>query len=799
LATEGEDKVMAKKRRAARGRGVGQLPLEGAFPPYLADVAKELSRRYRFVGDIKSGKTGLTCKIANAQNETFLYCLKTIKPDIEDPSTRTKIRQTLDNEVKLLSPLSHRCLPSVYEWQLSGEQPFYICTYHPGATFGEFRSHGKRLSLQEAVFAIWSLIDVLKYLHVHGRTHCDLHQNNVMISENVLQDGILVIDFGSGHRESDSSVETSNRGNVNFKDIRGQSKVGDQVHRDSFREEFAKSDFHALGNLLGIMRDSFFGSASPVARSAYDDFCRSLQNGLIETWSRVEEKFLTVQDPYRIVTANSALFVSAEGYRQEIPLPATRGVRVGEAPLAVINTSIFQRLRGIKQLSFCDWYFPGANHTRFEHSLGVFGVAKAAVESLVHDRIFRDVFTEKQIRGLMLAALVHDVGHYPYAHVLEQYAASRFPDNDNIKLAVSHEKHTIQLLEQNAELREAIRTQWGEDVQRDAIKILEGRVPILSEVLDGPIDIDKMDYLPRDAIHCGVTFGAGLDVDGLLRSLRCVNNANALGVEDGGVSAAEGLMILQDQMLSSVYWHAIIRGVICMFHAVLAYLVKTDAEAFLGIVNDLKNCKSDQDALLNVFRPRIAKFKGSEREQLSRLVELHVSPRFQEVYTPIKTYRATDDPHPHARDNVYRSLVQDVSQSRSSLPIKWDWVRDLRHAFIDAFMEKGISMERLHLVIDVPYGKNSRRMVYVQNAHGSADFRITDVSHLNPSIFERPAAYLSPVRVYVAPDVYNQSRTRLRSIIESAEERFFDRKPAGEDSTTLEEVAHGKSGESPIL
>ena len=385
--------------------------------------------------------------------------------------------------------------------------------------------------------------------------------------------------------------------------------------------------------------------------------------------------------------------------------------------------------------------------------------------------MFRDLFSPHQVRAFLLASLVHDIGHYPYAHVLEQYAAGRFPDDREVKRAVSHEQHAITLLECDDDLTGAISRSWGDETLQTTIKILEGKVPVLSELLDGPIDLDKVDYLTRDAAHCGVAFGAGLDIKGLVRSLRCIENGSRLGIEETGVPAAEGLMVLQDQMLSSVYWHERIRGIISVFHAVLAHIVKKDVDALKSLAQDLKTSTGDHDALLRVLRPRVRDVPGLDGELLRKLVELHVTPKYSEIYTPIKTYRRTDMPHLRARHNIYNTIVTE-GHSHSTVPIAWQWVSDLRAAYTEALKEKGVEIHRLHLVIDVPYGKNSRRMVDVQRRDGDGHVPITELSHLNRSIFEEPAVYLSPIRVYIAPDIYHRIESQLPSIIESAEERF---------------------------
>lgn len=774
---------MARKRKAKGAAVSKQLPLEGSFPEHLYEIARDLSRRYDYVEEIAKGKTAVTYKLSSRTNPNHFLCLKTVRPDISEGEVREKVRHTLANEVQILLPLSHRGLPTIIEHNTTGRLPYYVCSYHPGCTFGEFKRRHHTLSFQQSVFAIWSLMDVLKTLHKAGRTHCDLHQENVMISQDVFKDGLLVIDFGSGHRDSDSSPDTSNRGNVNFKDIDGQHHAGFQVKRDDARAGFAYSDFNALGRLLAIMQESFFSDASSSARAAYDDFCQSLQAGHLNDWGKVQDRFLSVLDPYRIISSNADLFLSARGTPQQVVIPVSRGVPVGDAPLSVINTQVFQRLRNVRQLSFCDWFFPGATHSRFEHSIGTFGVAKQVLDALVHDRQFRDIHSPEQIKAFFLAALLHDVGHYPFAHAVEQYAASRFPNDVRAKDIVSHERHAIELLECDTELSAIVEKKWGAPTREQAIAILERKAFALSDLIDGPIDIDKMDYLMRDAVHCGIAFGDGLDVRSLVKALRVVNNGNNLGIEENGLSATEGLMVLQDQMLSSVYWHERVRGVICMFHAILAHLVKRDLGLLESLVKALKNAKGDNDALLNVLLPMARNYREPERDHLIRLVELFLYPRFPELYVPIRTYRRSDPPQ-LVRFNIYQVIVAEQS-SQSVLPINWRWVGALRDAFLHAFEEKGITAEPLQLVVDAPYGKNSRRMVYVQTHHGKGEMPITEVSHLNKSIFEQPAAFLSPIRVYVAPELYDKARNQLQSIVASAEEWFKNERGVAEEASAL--------------
>jgi uncharacterized protein len=112
-----------------------------------------------------------------------------------------------------------------------------------------------------------------------------------------------------------------------------------------------------------------------------------------------------------------------------------------------------QKLRGIKQLSFCDWEFFGAVHSRYEHSLGVFETAAEGIDYLCHVKSFRRHFSEIHVVSLLLSSLLHDVGHYPFAHVIEHYVSARFSGNLDLRDHVYHARHSIDLIENDPQIR----------------------------------------------------------------------------------------------------------------------------------------------------------------------------------------------------------------------------------------------------------------------------------------------------------------------------------------------------------
>jgi HD superfamily phosphohydrolase/predicted Ser/Thr protein kinase len=768
-----------RKKNICREKKLEQPALPTFFPPELADLPDGLKQKYSFDGKIGTGTTGIRYKLRSKSNIYHYVCLKTISPTVIEKEKREIVRDALLKEVKILERLSHRCLPQIYEYDITNSLPYYISTYHPGCSLQEFKTQHEGLNVEESVFVISSIIDALEYIHAEGRSHCDLHWKNVLISENVFRDGILIVDFGSGHRESDTDPDTPDGGLVNLKDTRHQSRYRDDVTRNAEADTFKGYDFKALGSILAQMRDCFFSRALPDQEYAYLEFCNALTKGEVTNWNTAKERFLRVIDPYRIVSSTRRLFLSEEGHSQMIPLPVWRGVPVGSPILAVINTRVYQRLRQIKQLSFCDWYFPSATHTRFEHSLGVFAAAKKAIDALVHNREFRDKFSEENIHSFLLAALIHDLGHYPYAHVLEQYVASHFPRDKTISNIVSHYQNTLDVLSTDSELKNVIRSKWGEGVCEQAIRILKKNMPVLSDLLDGPIDCDKIDYLSRDAWHCGIAYGQGLDYTLLLNSYCCVQQGTQLGVTTSGVSAAGGLMMLQDQMLSEVYWHKYSRAVICMFHAILAGIIKEDRDKLEEISSKLKLCNNEESAIKNVILPEIQKANQPEhvKQQLRKLIEMHLKPRFADIYLSIAEYKQTDRPpvFAHLQQSIYRNIVTNPSESATYVPVDWENVKALRASFTQVLKEKNIETDaaRFDLIVDVPFGKAQHRQIYVLDDYGGPDIPITEISHLKRTIFDEPALYLSTVRVYISPALREKIGSRLQSVILAAEENFY--------------------------
>ena len=233
------------------------VPLESLPAPFLADVRTSLDGKFALEGVIGRGKNGVAL-LVSMPNNAERYCLKTTLPEATSASEVDVAKEKLSKEVKILNPLNHRCVPKIIFSNFSTKLPYYVCTYHPGLTFYEFRKQQRKLEVEQTLFIIHSLLDTFAYLHENGRSHCDAHQDNILIGENVFAQGIMLIDFGSGHRGSDEKEDTLDRGAILFKDPPAQARHQRVVNRSAAAPDFERYDFKAVGVLLAVMREIFF-------------------------------------------------------------------------------------------------------------------------------------------------------------------------------------------------------------------------------------------------------------------------------------------------------------------------------------------------------------------------------------------------------------------------------------------------------------------------------------------------------------------------------------------------------------
>jgi HD superfamily phosphohydrolase len=243
-----------------------------------------------------------------------------------------------------------------------------------------------------------------------------------------------------------------------------------------------------------------------------------------------------------------------------IDVPLTPRVR------RLIDTPAFRRLAQIHQLGLVSLVYPAANHSRQEHSLGVYQAAIEYLQRLGADERFAAAVAPADAELLLAAALLHDVGHWPFGHPIEDMTLPEVP---------RHEAFARQSVTEG-EVAEVLEDDWGLDPSAVAALIAgetqnqKGR--ILDSMLSGPIDVDKIDYLTRDSLHAGVPYGRHFDRQRLVGSL-CLNEAgDGLAITDKGKTAAEMMVFARYVMFSEVYWHHAVRSATAMLQRALFML-----------------------------------------------------------------------------------------------------------------------------------------------------------------------------------------------------------------------------------
>jgi HD superfamily phosphohydrolase len=210
-------------------------------------------------------------------------------------------------------------------------------------------------------------------------------------------------------------------------------------------------------------------------------------------------------------------------------------IEIGGVAEALLDTPTVQRLRHISQLGTVQLVYPSANHTRFEHSLGVYHLADRALDELGVEG--------RQAERIRAAALLHDVGHGPFSHNIERLTYRK---------TGKYHDDVDELLE-SGKVGEILR---AHDLDPGHIAGLVAGESQFGQLVSGELDVDRMDYLVRDAHHTGVPYGT-IDAERLLRELTFVDGELVLA--EGNVQTAESLLLARALMNPTVYMHPVAR------------------------------------------------------------------------------------------------------------------------------------------------------------------------------------------------------------------------------------------------
>lgn len=424
-----------------------------------------------------------------------------------------------------------------------------------------------------------------------------------------------------------------------------------------------------------------------------------------------------------------------------VRIPTGQDVPFTSRVRAIVDSAEFQRLRNITQLGLAGRIYPGATHTRFEHALGVFHNALLYLWQLGKDQRFVATVNIHQAEVLMVAALLHDLGHWPFCHPIEDMALPELPP---------HESFAAEFLSPDRELGQVLKSEWQID-PAEVLDVLVAKTDspslrLMRSILSGPIDIDKMDYLERDSLHAGVPYGRNFDRNRLIQSLLVNEAGDGLAITSKGKTAAELMVFARYVMFSEVYWHHAVRSATSMFARSFFELHKS-----LDLRTLFQQSESEVVAAMrreSQGKPSAALLDGlfgSKRKLHKRVVE------FSLYQTP----------------DLYRSLA---GRPYSELIQVGSRVLDMAERWL------GRSLNPTDLLIDAP------------PIHKEVEFKV-DIFHPKEGVY-RPLSQVSPVVAALAKTQFDDYVKRVRIFAEPT----LARELAGQSEfiTWLEVVTSGK-------
>lgn len=299
----------------------------------------------------------------------------------------------------------------------------------------------------------------------------------------------------------------------------------------------------------------------------------------------------------------------------------------------IINHKDFRFLDGLRQLGPASHLYPGAIHTRLNHSIGVFNLARQMIRAIINSEDC-PALTLDGVKAFLCAALLHDIGHFPHAHALQD-----FPLKDHEELSGS--------IIREGSIKKVIRDSAGTDPDLTAAIIdrkcdAKGNNEVLffRNLLSSPIDPDKLDYLNRDAYFCGVPYGIQ-DIDFVISQIYPTDKGIAISRK--GTSALENVLFSKYLMYKSVYWHKSVR--------ISTALIRK------AIYEALKNGLLDKEKLYRMNDNEFHKYCSDSNEEALNLVSRAEFPWQYKVIEDV-CFDKTSELHEKLTDTDFKTTYE---------------------------------------------------------------------------------------------------------------------------------------------
>ncbi|KAA1261582.1 hypothetical protein LF1_41320 [Rubripirellula obstinata] len=353
-----------------------------------------------------------------------------------------------------------------------------------------------------------------------------------------------------------------------------------------------------------------------------------------------------------------------------IRIPPSQDVPMSDRVRRILDSSPLRRLASISQLGMVSLVYPGATHSRLEHTLGVYHNALKLLARFSSTDPDDSFFTSSEAEAFLLATMLHDVGHWPFCHPIEDMRLSGLGE---------HETRLAEFIE-TSELKQLIQSDWS-CTAADVVALLDfdpkqshsAGIQFFASCLSSPIDVDKLDYLQRDSLHAGVPYGQNFDAGRLINSMCRHPETGKLAITEKGRTAAEMMVFARYVMFSEVYWHPSVRSATAMLQRSVYHLQKE-----IDLPSTLKMDDRDWIAMLR---------RGAKGTEYETMVEGLFGPR-RELFKRVAEY----------------SVLQSGSRIHDALARRpyW-WLVAASEKLADLVScETGIEVQAADILIDAP-------------------------------------------------------------------------------------------------
>jgi uncharacterized protein len=595
----------------------------------VLSIGQKIDGRYEVVQEIDTGGAGQVFKVLQTGLGVF-RALKVLKPE---HAGAVEYQDSFQQEINILSQLTHQHVVKIIDAGEEGSKgkkyKYFVMEFVDGVHLD--KSAEALTSATDLLALFGEVLDGLEYLHNRKVLHSDLKPSNILVETDPItkRRHAKIADLGAAKNlakrilasgelklSSGSTEVTKMFGTRKYAPPELQRDLNDHPITDrELVELWPYADLFCLGAALAesvstekinkhILEELDILLKHPrlyLAENA--DAWEYLEGFIRRLLSRREtpEYFNSVHEAKEAFLRLDPARSLPERVPELTDVGAVATIRAfdgahsfSKRSYALICHPTFQRLQKLNQLSFVDLIYPYARHSRFSHSLEVFQLAKRVATQLLRDTIFRLHVTPEDISEFLCAALLHDVGHYPLAHVLEDIRVAK-PDFKLVQFFLDQETYAPK------KLSKVLKDDWGiaatqiqhlvDEDHRDKLSTA-GR--FFQQLLSSPLDIDKMAYVFQDSVFTGVPFGCGVDVDFLIGSFVALSPRKhgpliadiTLGIDSKGTVAAAGLISARASLYGRVYWHHANRAIMSMVKYVAERVFKAGAVTFEKYIDD---------------------------------------------------------------------------------------------------------------------------------------------------------------------------------------------------------------------